>query len=105
MNTGKNTPIVEASDLQGAVTTIHAHAQDGFESIASVAHLALRRLESPDVYDNLEPIAQALRMIWQKAEDSSHAVGCEAEAVNASYVDAARMRRYEALQIAKGVSA
>lgn len=77
-------PDVQA--LRSKVELLDSLSQEGFSEIASIARLALHRLEMPDAHQHLDDIANALRTIRSKADDIGNCISCEAEAVGCEYV-------------------
>lgn len=101
MSKEKVTPTASAVDLHKTVEVMDCLAQDGFDAITAIAKLALHRMESTNF--DMEIIAQALTIIWHKADDISNCISSEADSVGASSVNAAQQRRLEARQQARGV--
>jgi hypothetical protein len=71
-------------------------SQEGFSKIASVAKLALARLESPEGHKDIDDIANALGLIWSTAESAQNTINIEAENVGCNYKDEAQGRRWNA---------
>ncbi len=94
-----NTTDATASDLhklRDTVLSIDSLSQNGFSEIATIAKLALARLETPDGYRHLEDPAYALRAIWGNAENTENCINSAAVDIGCNYVDDAQRRRYEA---------
>ena len=86
----------EAQDLRDTILTIDCLSQGGFSEIASIARLALSRLETQDGYRHLDDIANALSAIWGRADDTKNCINSEAGEVGCAFVDEARNRRMAA---------
>ena len=84
----------EVHQLREAVTTMDSLSQEAFSEIASLAKMALALLEHSDAHLHLFDIGNALAAIRSKADDIKNCINCEADGVDASYVDAARLRRF-----------
>lgn len=92
----QSAPTTEVEDLQETILTIDCLAQGGFSEIASIARLALSRLETQDGYRHLDDIANALSAIWGRADDTKNCINSEAGEVGCAFVDEARSRRMAA---------
>lgn len=90
-----------ADKLRNAVEFIDSMSQGGFAEIATIAKLALSRLETPDGYSHLDEIACALEAIWGKAEATQNLINGEAEAVGCNFINDAQRRRWAALHEAR----
>ena len=93
--TPSHDPAVE--NLRNAVNVIDSLAQGGFSEIASIAKLALYSLETPEGCRHLGNIANALTVIWGKADEIQTCIGSEAAAVGCSYTNDRQNRRLAAL--------
>jgi len=90
-------PVVpEAQKLRGVIEFMDCLSQGGLSEISSIAKLALSRLETPDGYDHLDDIANALAAIWGKADETQNCINAEAEQVGCNYIDEAWRRRLTA---------
>ena len=95
--------VPEVQALRSTVEEMDCLAQDGFSEIASLARLALARLEEPDGYGNLEDIANVLKSIWGKAADTENSICHAAGQVGCGYTDQDAARRRNAyLAFARG---
>jgi len=94
--TTTSTPTVQ--QLRIAVENMDALAHEGFLQIAAIAQLALSHLETPDGWQHPEPIARALEAIQGKAEVQNDCISHEAREVGCAFADAARIRRYKAME-------
>lgn len=91
----------EVQKLRNTVEFIDCLSQGGFSEIASIAKLALSSLETPDGYRHLDNIANALKAIWGKADDTQNCIGREAEQVGCDYTDDDQLRRWAAFRQAR----
>jgi len=92
-----------ASDVQklrNAVKFMDCLSQSGFSEISSIAKLALCSLETPDGYRHLNDIANALKTILDKADDTQNCINIEAEQVGCSYADESQHRLWNAQCVA-----
>lgn len=87
---------VDEKLLRNAVNMMDCLSQGGFEQISSIAKLALSRLETPDGYRHIDDIANALEVIWHKADDIQNCINFEAEQVGCNYIDVKLRRRSDA---------
>lgn len=94
----------ELQKLRDSIIWMDCLSQNGLSEIASIAKLALSRLETPDGYRNLDDIANALTVISVLAEDTQNCINSQAEDVGCHYIDVARRRRQEAQATAKSKS-
>lgn len=84
-------------NLKSTVNDIDAQSQDGCSEIAAIAKLTLTAMEVPDKsVCGHELIAQALKAIWHKAEDTQNYINCMAEDVGCNWTDEAFLRRLAA---------
>lgn len=88
--------IPEVLKLRNAVEFMDCLSQGALSGIATIAKLALCRLESPDGYRCLDDIAHALEAIWEKATEVRDCINSEAEQVGCEYVNVAQRRRWSA---------
>lgn len=88
--------VPEVQKLRNAVEYMDCLSQGGFSEIASIAKLALFSLETPDGYQHLDNIANALKAIWSKADDIQNCINSEAEQVGCNYADDNQRRRRDA---------
>ncbi len=96
-NPTKPTAAVTAQhDFCSTINFMDCLSQGGFSEISSIAKLALSRLETPDGYQHLDDIANALAAIWGTAERIQNCINSEAELVGCNYVDDAQRRRWDA---------
>lgn len=89
---------LEVDKLCNKINLMDCLSQDGFSEISSIAKLALSRLETPDGYNRIDDIANALDAIWKKADDIENCINSEAEEVGCNYTDEAQRRRWEAIR-------
>lgn len=89
------------AQLRNAVEFMDCQAQDGLSEIASLAKLALARLETPEGHLHIEDIARALSAIWGKADVIQDVINNAAEEVGCQYVDKAWLRRLDAKHAAR----
>lgn len=82
--------------LQSAVETMDCLSQAAFAEIASIARLALARLETSEGHRHIEDIALVLRVIQGTADDTRNCINCEAEQVGCTHKDEALARRRQA---------
>lgn len=94
-------PVSEVQELRNTVEFMDCLSQDGFSEISSIAQLALSILETPDGYRRLDNIANALRAIWVRADDTLNCINYEAEKLGCNYKNEARRRRSAALSQAR----
>jgi len=90
--------------LSEAVSDMDRRSQTTFGEIATVAKLALERLETPNCLRDTETLATVLSLIWNKALDAQNYINCEAERVGCNYQDQAQRKRYEAFRIASAIA-
>ncbi len=91
-----DTHLDTVKNLRNAIEFMDCVSQGAFAQISSIAKLALSRLETPDGYQHLDDIANALALIWCKADDIQNCIGSEAEKVGCNYVDDAQRKRWDA---------
>jgi len=91
--------------LRSAVENMDGLAQEGFSQIAAIAKLALSHMETPHGWQHPEAIAQALEAIQGKAEVQNDCISHEAHEVGCAFADAARLRRFKAIDTRLGVAA
>jgi len=91
--------------LRSAITDMDALAHEGFSQIAAIAKLALTALESANGWQHPEIIARALEAIQGKAEAQNDCINHEAHEVGCAFADAARLRRFKAVETRLGVAA
>ncbi|MBG6247002.1 MULTISPECIES: hypothetical protein [Symbiopectobacterium] len=89
-----NTP--DVSKLQDTINYMDCLSQSGFSEISSIAKLAISWLETPEWYNHLEVVADALTAIYGKADDMQNVINSEAENVNCNFKDEAFVRRMTA---------
>lgn len=94
MTEATTTPSIE--QLRRAVEDMDGLSQEGFSEISAVAALALKSMETPDTDRHPEHLAQALKIIWSKAEDIQNCINAAAEQVGCNYKDDAQRRRMAA---------
>ncbi|MBK6850850.1 MAG: hypothetical protein IPG93_04350 [Burkholderiales bacterium] len=105
---GEITP-VEAAALPAIDARVYADTMEeidriqntGFIEIATVARLALAKLETPDGYRNLDWIARAFELIECRAEDSRAMASNWAADVSCRFEDVAHDRRQAAQRAAR----
>lgn len=106
MATSSRTPVAgtqstpTTADLQEAIQTIDALSQEGLSGIASIARLAMSRLETPDGCRHLEDINNALSVIWRMAHDTMNVINAEAGHAGCCYIDEKQARRFNAQRMA-----
>ncbi len=89
--------------LSEAVSDMDRMSQTTFGEIATVAKLALERLETPKCLRDTETLATVLSLIWGKALDAKNDINVEAERVGCNYQDPAQRKRDEAFRIARAI--
>ncbi len=89
---------LEIQNLRAAVNAMDRLSQGGFTEIASIAKLALARLETPDGHQHIGDIANALKVIWGTADEIADCINFEAGNVGCNYVDESLRRRMAAEQ-------
>jgi hypothetical protein len=82
--------------LRNLITDIDALAQEGFFEISAIASLALKSLEKPESYRDIENITQALLVIKSKADCINDCIGNEAEQVGCGCVNQFKDSRWRA---------
>ncbi|THF64262.1 hypothetical protein [Pseudothauera rhizosphaerae] len=105
----KPTPVEVSGDrirnLTDAINNMDSAAHHGLSEISAIARLTLAAMETPHPYTFPELIAQALRAIWEKADDIRGIIGCEAEDVGCENQDEASDRRLDAHCLPKRIEA
>lgn len=79
------TPAPDVKRLRGVITDMGAISQGGFTDIATVAQMALLWLDSPNKAAHMEVVAQALKLIWCRAEDAENSINAVAEDVGCNF--------------------
>lgn len=86
----------EMRELRNTVELMDALSQEAFAQISAIAKLAVWSLESPDGYQHIELVANALKAIWGQADDALENVNRQADLIGCSYLDRSERRRLEA---------
>lgn len=89
-------PAPDINRLRSVITDMDALSQSGFSNISAMAKLAIHWLESPDKSKHTEVVAQALKMIWYRADDIENCINSEAENVGCNWQDPDDARRRSA---------
>jgi len=87
--------------LHIVIEDIDAIAHGGFSGIAAIAKLALAALQTPGGYRDPENIVQALKVIWDKAQDVQNLINCEAESVGCNHKNEELDQRWDARRAAQ----
>lgn len=83
----------EVRDLKEAINLMDCFAQDGLNSIESIAELALLAMESPNRQQDVERYAQAFETILRLAIEARERIGSEAEKKECGHLDDGAERR------------
>lgn len=81
------------SKLGESVYMMDCMAQSGLAEIVAISKMALHYMEQPQERIHMETLAQALKAIATRADDTMNSITCEAESVGHNYTDAAEKRR------------
>lgn len=94
-------PEAEIQNLRATVSFMDCLAQGALSEIGSIARLALSHLETPDAYQHMEDVANALTAIWGRADTAVDHIHHEACQVGCCHIDEAKHRRLDASRRAR----
>lgn len=83
----------QISRLSAAVTDIDCLSQQALLEIVAITDMLLHWMESPECYQRMHIVADALNLISYRAQETIDNVGREAESVGCEYIDHERQRR------------
>ncbi|ELW7390667.1 hypothetical protein QLL80_004463 [Yersinia enterocolitica] len=86
-------PNEQISRLSAAVTDMDYLSQQALLEIVAITDLLLHWMESPECYQRMHMMADALNLISYRAQETIDNVGREAESVGCEYIDHERQRR------------
>jgi len=88
--------------LQDAVLVMDCTANDALSQIFTLSSMALSLMETEQAYTSPETLAQLLRAIRTKADESYELIYAKAQEVGCEYTDKSKERRRHACEVANG---
>ncbi|WP_145495602.1 hypothetical protein [Yersinia massiliensis] len=79
--------------LRAAITDMDCLSQHALLEIVAITDMLLHWMESPECYQRMHMVADALNIISYRAQETIDNVGREAESVGCEYIDHERQRR------------
>ncbi|WP_145588486.1 hypothetical protein [Yersinia rochesterensis] len=89
-------PNEQINRLSGAIKDMDCLSQQALSEIVAITELLLHWMESPECYQRMHMMADALNLISYRAQETVENIGREAESVGCEYIDHDRERRHAA---------